>query len=196
MGAFLIKDPKCIFIHIPKTGGASIRHGIFGSNYQGPVFEEIPREWEDLFSFTFVRNPYDRMISAWKMFSTGMINSVWSFNNEPPLMGIDFVEFLKLATDESIEYSSRRTMESRLRHHTLPQTHPYHCFQHAKFVGRFESLAEDFEYISKIIGLTNYSLEHWNRTSRKPYQAYYDEKSFDLVSKHYKGDIERFGYTF
>ncbi len=196
MGAFLLKNPKCVFIHIPKTAGYSIREGIFNGNYNGPVFETIPEDWEQYFSFTFVRNPYDRIISAWKMFSNGMLNSKWSYNNQPPLAGISLEDFLKIATDNSIDHNSRNTIESVLRHHTLPQIDPYHCFNKAKYIGKFENLEDDFSIIADKIGLKNYSFAHLNKTNRKSYKEYFNDDSYDLVTNHYQEDLVKFNYSF
>ena len=80
MAIFLIREPRCVFIHIPKTGGASIRHGVFKGNVDGPKQGFIPENWKSLYKFAFVRNPYDRVISAWKMFSEGMEQSVWDLS--------------------------------------------------------------------------------------------------------------------
>ena len=71
MSNFLIHNPGCIFIHIPKTAGTSIRMGFFKEEFEGPAFGEIPAHWPSYFSFAFVRNPYDRVIRAWKMFARG-----------------------------------------------------------------------------------------------------------------------------
>lgn len=196
MGAFLLNEPKCVFIHIPKTAGFSIREGIFNGDYTGPVFKTIPKNWEQYFSFTFVRNPYDRMVSAWKMFSDGMLKSRWSFNNKPPLEGISFYDFLQIAIDGSIDHDSRNSIESVLRHHTLPQVHPYHCYEFAKFIGKFENLEDDFQVIADKIGLNNYSFAHLNKTNRKSYKEYFTNETYDLVSKHYKEDILKFDYSF
>jgi hypothetical protein len=196
MGAFLINNPKCVFIHIPKNAGSTIRNGIFKQNYEGPVFNEIPNEWEEFFSFAFVRNPYDRLVSAWKMFSKGMQNTKWSRSDSERLNGIDFFSFLELAIDSSIDYQSRHTIESVLKHHTLPQTHPYHCIQHAKFIGKFENLKNDFEYVANIIRLSDYEFEHLNKTQRVSYKNYYDNACFELVTKHYQSDLDAFDYSF
>ena len=195
MGAFLINNPKCVFIHIPKTAGFTIRNGIFNGDYEGPVFKSLPEDWNSYFKFTFVRNPYDRLVSAWKMFANGMENTEWAYNNSP-LLGVNFYDFLKMATDNSIDYDSRKDIYSVLRHHTLPQVHPYHCFQSADFIGKFENLESDIQKVTKKIGLRNYKIEHLNKTSRKSYKEYYDEKTYELVTTNYKEELDKFGYIF
>ena len=196
MGAFLINQPKCVFIHIPKTAGSSIRNGIFKGDVNGPVFSTLPKDWEQYFSFTFVRNPYDRMVSAWKMFSDGMLNSKWAYHNKPPLVGISFFDFLQIAIDSSIDHDSRNNIESVLRHHTLPQVHPYHCFEYTKFIGKFENLENDFQVIADKIGLKSFNLVHFNRTNRKSYKEYYTDETYNIVSKYYKEDLLKFDYSF
>ena len=49
--------------------------------------------------------------------------------------------FLDIVEDESIAYGARRrTAEEKIRHHTIPQSHPFNCLQFADFVGRFENI--------------------------------------------------------
>ena len=40
MSVFVLKEPDAVFIHIPKTGGMSIRKGIWGQKYDGPYVGE------------------------------------------------------------------------------------------------------------------------------------------------------------
>ncbi len=191
-----MNNPKCVFVHIPKAAGTTIRKGVFKEDYLGPVFRSIPEDWSPYFKFTFVRNPYDRMVSAWKMFTEGMEKSKWAYNNEPPLKNMSFIDFLKIAVDDSIDYHSRNSVESVLRHHTLPQIHPYHCFMDLDFIGRFENFEDDFALVAKEISLKNYELGHLNKTKRIHYKEYYDNESFELVTDNYKEDLESFGYSF
>lgn len=196
MGAFLIKNPNCVFIHIPKTAGASIRRGLFKGNYEGPVFDKIPKDWESLFKFCIVRNPYDRMVSAWKMFTQGMDNSIWDYQYEHELPLMSFEKFLQLATDDTISFSNRSTYLGKLRHHTIPQTHRYHCYQLADYIGKFEHLNKSLKEVEKLLDFQFDNLPHWNKTNRKPYQEYYNEKTYEIVSQYYKEDLEILDYNF
>lgn len=64
-----IRTDKVIFVHIPKTGGTSIRMSLKGMHLlkQHRTMDEVP-EWcdiDDYFKFTFVRNPWDRILSLY-----------------------------------------------------------------------------------------------------------------------------------
>ena len=71
MSNFLLKNPDAVLIHIPKTGGTSIRKGAWGRRVRGPRFGTIPEAWRHHFKFAFVREPLDRFLSAYRMFTEG-----------------------------------------------------------------------------------------------------------------------------
>ena len=68
---YIDHDNKIVFIHIPRTGGTSIKSAL---NLHDKIYKEdvyhmsandIPKECEDYFKFTFVRNPFDRFVSLY-----------------------------------------------------------------------------------------------------------------------------------
>jgi len=64
------------------------------------------------------------------------------------------------------------------------------------FIGKFENLKYDFEKICRIIGRDGLKLKHYKKNKRKKYQDYYDEETFNIVTKMYKKDLLEFGYGF
>jgi len=61
--------PSFVFIHVPRTAGTTMARKFlpqFGGELVGKDHERIvPGEHQRKFTFTVVRNPYDRMLSCW-----------------------------------------------------------------------------------------------------------------------------------
>lgn len=164
MALFLLKKPDCVFIHIPKTAGTSIRKGVWKKRCNGPRFGGIPQEWQGLFSFAFVRDPISRFMSAYRMFTQGPVGDPdWKPSKGQRQLNLD--EFLDIVLDDSIIYDERRkSFEEKIRHHTIPQTHPFNCLRDASFVGRFWKIEDDFARIGQRLGFEGkLPLTHYTR---------------------------------
>jgi hypothetical protein len=188
MSSFYIPKYNCIFIHIPKTGGLSIRKGFFEKDYIGPFFNRVPRKYRECFSFAFVRNPYERLISAFSMFNRG----------PKPLISINFTDFLNIVVDESISYrgaNPRKTPKQSIRHHTLPQTHPSNLLHAAKFIGRFESLEDDFKTICNTINAEFKELPQINASQHTTnYKDYFNQEQLNTINNFFANDFKELRY--
>jgi hypothetical protein len=192
MSNFLIKEPRFVFIHIPRTGGTSIRKGVFAEVCSHPVFGYIPEEWKVLFSCAFIRNPFDRLVSAWKMFTEGT-----SELDGTRFPNLTLRDFMNIVIDESIVYDQRRkTIPERIRHHAIPQTHPFNCLDDAVFVGRYEAIDEDFAKICQTLGIEPVGLPRRHRTVREHYSFYFDLHTRALAEDYYAEDLAYGGYRF
>ena len=63
------------------------------------------------------------------------------------------------------------------------------------FVGRFESLQNDFRYVCEQIGVRS-KLGQLNRTRLARYQDHYDDRTRELIAQTFAQDIEQFEYRF
>ena len=63
------------------------------------------------------------------------------------------------------------------------------------FVGRFEHLNSDFDFIMIHLGIQD-TLPHLNKTNHKDYRDHYDDSSRKLIEEAFAKDIEYFGYNF
>jgi hypothetical protein len=193
MSIFLLKDPTCVLIHIPKTGGTSIRKGVWKKNYEGPAFWRVPDAWKAHFKFAFVRHPLDRLVSAYKMFSEGAIGDAdWQL--PPDRRDLSFDEFIDIVMDETIIFDERRaTFEEKIRHHTIPQTHPFNALDDADFVGRYENLAQDFEVVARRVGVQT-PLPRMHYTLRGDWREFFSPQVEARCRRFYEEDFARLGY--
>ncbi|MGI9518772.1 MAG: sulfotransferase family 2 domain-containing protein [Pirellulaceae bacterium] len=202
MPLFLLNQPRCLFAHIPKTAGNSIRNVVFEGDYAGPWFgDELPADWMSLFKFAFVRNPFDRVVSAWKMFSEGTVDDAWELP-EGGALEMSLEEVLMLGLDDNARFGHPRYNQIkpdpliRLKNHILPQTHSYHGLQHIEFIGRFERLPADFALVARTLALSIRELPHSNWTERTHYRDYFDDRTRRLAEELYADDLEQLKYEF
>jgi hypothetical protein len=64
------------------------------------------------------------------------------------------------------------------------------------FIGRFESVEDDFRRMSERAKLPEIQLQKINVTSHRDYRKYYTPASREIVEQRYKRDLEYFGYEF
>ena len=65
------------------------------------------------------------------------------------------------------------------------------------FVGRYERLQEDFDEACRRIGIPPRKLpEKRKAKDRGAYREYYDDETAEMVARHFRRDIEEFGYRF
>lgn len=191
---------RCIFVHIPKTGGISVSRALFGNLAGGHAtirhYQMVfaPEEFNRYFKFAFVRNPWDRLYSAYRFLKQGGMNTrdaQWASNNLSRYES--FKEFvLDWVTPENIYHYD----------HFVPQTDfiylPGRSHNPLDFIGRFEQLEKNFDKICARLGI-HAQLEHRNRTDSNETSSYRD--AYDLttrarVSEVYRMDIEMLGYVF
>lgn len=226
-------NDNCLFIHIPKAAGQSVESIFLQQNnltwdereqlllkpnsdpQKGPprlahlTADEYlslgylaPDKFNALFKFTIVRNPWDRLVSEY-------LYKKHSFCFK------DFI--FKYFPEKDVDDYKQH---NGLYRHVMPQ----HQFIYGKenkclvdYVGKFETLQQDFSIISQKIFGKPLVLPHKNKTqqqsvlsrslnklkksmtgtqNKKHYSSFYDDETQEWVAKFYAKDIELFGYHF
>lgn len=184
---------KCVFVHIPKNAGTSVKRTLFGQarithRLAMDYYRDQPDAFSDYFTFAFSRNPYDRVVSAYHYLMQGGKNEGdVRFRDEYLLEYSDFADFVERGL-------GRKEIMSWW--HFIPQYLFVVDFQGRKmvdFIGRFENLAEDFRYVSERIGV-NKELPFLNESSRTDYRECYTPALAERVWSVYRADFELFGY--
>ncbi len=208
---------RCIFIHIPKNGGASIERLIwsekertvdnlwmgmissqrnkyqtgalqhlFARNVMKEVGEDV---YNDYFTFSMVRNPWDRVVSQY----------IYLFKR-PSLQAF-------LGADHKTSFPEYLELIARKPHvHWQPQ----YLFltddagsSIVDYIGRFEDFETSIkEMMIRICGEPKrpngdpLNIPHVNKSKRVGYWMYYDDETRNAVAELYKEDILRYEYTF
>ena len=193
---------KFIFVHINKTGGKSIelalgadlselhgqpRHVKHGTPHQW----KYPKYWNTYFTFTFVRNPWSRAVSAY-FFYLKRTQSKQKYLSASRQNG--FTEFI-LQNPEFLKTKSSSMVDS-LTHYIFTMCQMDWIVSDYDFIGRFENLQEDFNVVCDKIGIPKQQLPHKNKSKHKHYTEYYDDETKQIVAEKYAKDIEYFGYKF
>lgn len=191
---------KAFFIHIPKTAGTSLIKSLdipkLGyTHVPVRILERLyPREIEDYFVFSVVRNPWDRLVSSYEY--TRQVSS-WDKQRgwaERNIGGLNFTAFLR-----RLESSPRYRRAIMGYEFFFPQS--YFLTRRdgrirADLIIKYEQLAEGHKRL----------LEHFpdaaplghsrKNTQRRAYQDYYTEETRDIVAALYRNDIRNFSYEF
>jgi len=178
-----------LFIHIPKNAGQSMqqvlkphdrcKHREYTTKACVYFNRMSADEFRSVFSFAFVRNPWDRQVSFYEFIRKTPTHSL-----HKDTVGLSFYEYI----------------------HTIFPYHPV-VFEYQKgythscdkqlvnFVGRFENIEEDFDFVCSKIGL-KLQLPKINTTPHGHYREYYCEETQRMVGDAFIDDITTFGYDF
>lgn len=202
------------YIQIPKVATRSIQKCL-AEKYINQTGGQIPRQWSkedirsierktakhmsqrdistvgnDYFLFGFVRNPYDRLYSAYKnkVLQPVTENKKNIFKNHGIELGINFSDFI-----EKIIVIPDEKIDRHLRSQSWFLTYEGALF--TDFVGHLETFERDWGFLNDkfSLGLPSHrnSTENINKES---YRAQYDASSAEKVYRRYQKDFELFGY--
>lgn len=194
---------KIIFLHNPKTGGTTIeqlldiiasRNHFYSTsrtinkvepqhltyNLLKKALPEV--KFNSYFKFTFVRNPWDRLVSTYH-FDTRGFKRFEDF--------IDFIDQLYHKYNDETIFQFPEFIRYRCSH----------LFRQCLFTGpgvevyRFENFENDIKQILKHLGIDK-TIPKFNASVHQHYSKYYTERTRNIVARIYSGDIQRFNYVF
>lgn len=178
------RSQKFLFIQIPKTATVSVftvlqqymNKDVFGK-FRHLTYQQASKDYpesKNYFKFSFVRNPWDRLLSSYL-----------------------YARAIKKRTGErSIP------LDTTLKNYLLKSPNRFSQysfvdgFDKNSFIGRFENLQSDFDIVCDKIGIPRIKLERINKTKHTHYTDYYNNETRDIVSQLCAKDIEYFGYKF
>jgi hypothetical protein len=210
---------KFLFVHIAKTGGTSVRTSLQSLRWRDPWYypmflcsrfshlsghrigskfprhskiiaakEMLPAEFFDsLFKFSFVRNPWDLQVSSFHHIKRERPNFLFGHD--------DFESFMRFKFDPHREYQFHIDTSLQLQSDYLVDLHGNILVD---FIGKYESLQDDFSQACERIGIKDITLPHKREAKdrKKDYRSYYTDETAELVAKHFEQDIRLLNYQF
>lgn len=211
----LISDQKnFIFVHVQKTAGTSLQKvlrahapdvrlwlGRHGHALTGA--EEIGRgRWEKYFSFGFVRNPWDRLVSHYSMIRDRIAELTPEQREEARPFKIELWNYVLHFSQDFDSFLDNCT--GLIWDRDCYKSFMFNQIDYladadgnllVDFVGRFENFEADANHALQRIGI-DAQVPRLNVSKRGGYRDYYTARTRDLVACRFARDIAAFGYEF
>lgn len=193
------KNNKFVFVHIPKTAGNSIKSALSlkGDNHRtlSSIVDEKNINIQEYFTFTFVRNPYSRLVSAYNFIKNGGYNgnNKWDIEvRDAYIKNLSFKDFVLENCYDKKNQIKRNHFIGAV--HFLPQT--YFIDTKINFIGKVENLQKDFDIVCDRVGIPHSTLKHKNIGEKANYLDYYNNELIEIVQSLYHNDFQQFNYKF
>ncbi len=176
-------------MHINKTAGSSVETALELPHRHRTAMQLIEhvgrRRWEERFSFSVVRNPWDRIASIYhyrvQTDQTGLGRS-----------GLDFDAWLeRVFVERDPEYLDNPLMFAPQWEWLVGPDGELAVDS----VCRFESIDDDFAAVCRRIG-REVALPHVKKSTNRDYRQLYSTRARGLVEAAYAVDAEKLGYSF
>ncbi|MBD3226349.1 MAG: hypothetical protein GF313_16590, partial [Caldithrix sp.] len=169
----IVHDYKCIFIHIPKTAGNSVTRALaalpqkqsnlspkIGKHAKAYEVKYLLGEaiWNEYFTFAFVRNPWDLMVSSyhWWLQKAGRLSTRYQRHARRIQKMDGFNAFIQS------HYGQKMINE---RHGDIFDWISEDGNIIVDFVGKVETLQQDWKKICRQIGVEAADIGHINKTN-------------------------------
>jgi hypothetical protein len=189
-------EKRVIFLHVPKTGGTTIKR-LFGiSQLDDPdpnirpslqhltcklLRQQIGSEkYDGYYKFSFVRNPWARIVSDY----------FWRQQLPKKRPVLPFPEFVRNVQKLVLE---NNYYEQEFGDHFIPQT----CYTiDVDDVFRFERFEEGIQTVATKLGVETGPVSAKESNPYDSYWTYYDGVSRSVIHEIYREEIEQYGFEF
>lgn len=176
-----IPTNNCLFFHIPRTSGSSIREatGCWSKHHFSKLLKNKLSNWDDLWTFSIIRNPWDQAVSWWSLCTEkGIFNKPfrnWVIDNDNAWPYWGQVNLDPINQWQYISESSKIIVS---------------------YVARFENLEQEWKIISKKMGFSGCVLPKIASSRHTHYRDYYDEYTAQIIKKRNTEFLSNFSYNF
>lgn len=212
-------DHRFIFVHVYKTAGTSIMEALEPYAHNPPSWVFWPgirklklhetssnARWQcfpkhisapevqsrvsdkifrNYFKFSIVRNPWDWHVSIY--------HYILKWKEHPDHLHVktlgSFERYVEWMVHQPLSLQGSFALQKDFLYNDFDK-----CL--VDFVGKFENLQKDFNFICKKVGIPEVDLPKTNATSHAAYQTYYNDRTRLMIEKKFEKDIALWNYAF
>ena len=201
----VLEDKKLIYLEVTKVANCSIKASMLKNKFKDDysvqreslkyTVHNLDNKYDDYYKFTFVRNPFERIVSCYES----------KYHKDRQMLGnilteleYDHYLFGYIRRDRGFaNFLCRIALipDSYKDHHFKPQysiVYDKNGRKRVDYIGKYENLNQEYGKISRKYGLDR--LDVYNKTDRKTYMEYYNRFTVYLAYFIYKKDIKFFEY--
>lgn len=192
---------RCIFVHIQRTAGSSIEQWICGTDWWridpatkhvlASQAKELYRPyWDDYFKFSFVRDPVSRILSC--MHHSEHFGLRITKGNK-----IDFDGYhRRFGCNVILEHDFRFYRRSELirQQHVADSIYGNIIDEPLDFVGKYETLYSDIEYIRNTLGIEKDFDNHLERSDPNLHPKQTALETIEYIRNICRSDMLRYDY--
>lgn len=208
------KQRNYIYLNNPKSACSTIKYNLWKQEYklgnvssypensldvhkrENPIFKKnwVLEDWKTWFIFSFVRNPFTRLLSAYldkickKTPERQYLYDLADIHNNKTISFQYFVEIISNFSSEQDNPHWKCQSE-----HFLLSYIPIH------FIGYFEQIQVDLNILwHKIFGISAENIRTWTphkTDAGNLLETYYNQRTINLVLQKYEQDFINFGYS-
>lgn len=201
-------DGKLVYINNPKTACSTIKLALLRREHPEEavnddqsvhdLIEPLTRRKasnirNNAIIFTFVRNPFERLVSLYLNKFRSMKNiEVEGFYFHNYLNGIfsqkmSFREFAMTVCKipDAVADAHFRSQSATVFHNSR---------LNIDIIGKLENFQNDWDQLNRLSG-SSMKIEHYNRSDKYDYREFYTQELVKQVADRYRDDIKLFGYS-
>ena len=194
-------DSGIVFIHIPKAAGTAVNEALYG-RFMGHVRASDVVRWGSpelraLPRFAIARNPWDRLVSAYRFVKRG------GGIGGPNAGRVRRPGQYRVPEFATFDRFVREWLPGRVLSKLDPVFHPqslYVCSVDGDLLvdhlGRYENLEATFEYLRQTLPSVGHFAESNRSGAPVDYRTFYTAELRELVASIYADDVRNFRYAF